>query len=195
MEQNHQDLPDKRYYPFNDVIMTDTVSEQAKNRKLIRFIVFNGIVAALYVVLTYFLAPISYGPIQARISEVMTVFPIFSWGMIPGVTLGCLISNLLNPDNLGPVDIIGGTLATLLAGWLSYLIGKKNKWLGIIPPVVCNGLIVGGYLPFLLFDTVTWQEVVLTMLSVAGGEAAVLVVLGLPLVAVIEKTGLKSKLP
>ena len=175
--------------------MTDTISKQARNRKLIRFIVFNGIVAALYVVLTYFLAPISYGPIQARISEVMTVFPIFSWGMIPGVTLGCLISNLLNPDNLGPVDIIGGTIATLLAGYLSYLIGKKNKWLGIIPPVVCNGLIVGGYLPFLLFDTVTWQEVVLTMLSVAGGEAAVLVVLGLPLVAVIEKTGLKSKLP
>ena len=62
--------------------MTDTISEQTKNRKLIRFIVFNGIVAALYVVLTYFLAPISYGPIQARISEVMTVFPIFSWGMI-----------------------------------------------------------------------------------------------------------------
>lgn len=175
--------------------MTDNISRQAKNRKLIRFIVFNGIVAALYVVLTYFLAPISYGPIQERISEVMTVFPVFSWGMIPGVTLGCLISNLLNPDNLGPVDIIGGTLATLLAGYLSYLIGRKNKWLGIIPPVVCNGLIVGGYLPFLLFDTVTWQEVVLTMLSVAGGEAAVLVVLGLPLVAVIEKTGLKSKLP
>ena len=93
------------------------------------------------------------------------------------------------------MDIIGGTLATLIAGLLSYFIGKKNKWLGIIPPVVCNGLIVGGYLPFLLFDTVTWQEVVLTMLSVAGGEAAVLVVLGLPLVAVIEKTGLKSKLP
>ena len=172
-----------------------TESGQSKNRRRIKFVVFNGIVAALYVVFTAPFANIAYGPIQVRIAEVMTVFPIFSWGMIPGVTLGCLISNLLNPDNLGPVDIIGGTLATLIAGLLSYFIGKKNKWLGIIPPVVCNGLIVGGYLPFLLFDTVTWQEVVLTMLSVAGGEAAVLVVLGLPLVAVIEKTGLKSKLP
>lgn len=115
--------------------------------------------------------------------------------MIPGLAVGCLVSNLLNPENLGPVDIIGGTLATVLAGVVSAVIGKKNKWLGIIPPVLFNGLIVGGYLPFLLFDTVTWKEVVFTMLTVAGGEAAVLVVLGLPLIAVMEKTGLKNKLP
>lgn len=178
--------------------MTDNVSEQARNKKRIRFIVFNGIIAALYVVLTYFLAPISYGPVQARISEVITVFPIFSGATIPGVALGCLISNLINPDNLGPVDIIGGTLATVIAGVFSFLIGKKNKWLGIIPPVIANGLIVGGYLPFLLVDpgsTVSVQTVLLTMLSVAGGEAAVMVVLGLPLVTVIEKTDLKKKLP
>jgi len=178
--------------------MTENSSNSAGNRKRIRFVVFNGIIAALYVVLTYFLAPISYGPIQARVSEVMTIFPVFSGATIPGVALGCLISNLLNPENLGPVDIIGGTLATVIAGVLSCLIGKKNKWLGIIPPVVANGIIVGGYLPFLLVDpgsTVTAQAVLLTMLSVAGGEAAVMVVLGLPLVAVLEKTGLKSKLP
>ena len=170
-------------------------SDQARNTDLIRFIVYNGIVAALYIVLTYFLAPISYGPLQARISEAMTVFPIFSFNMIPGLTIGCLVSNLINPDNLGPVDIIGGTLATLIAGIFSRIIGKKNMWLGIIPPVVSNGIIVGGYLPFLLFDTVTWQEVLFTMLTVAAGEAAVLIVLGLPLVAVIGKTGLKNKLP
>lgn len=170
-------------------------SEQARNKDLIRFIVYNGIVAALYIVPTYFLAPISYGPLQARISEAMTVFPIFSFNMIPGLTIGCLVSNLINPDNLGPVDIIGGTLATLIAGIFSRIIGKKNMWLGIIPPIVANGIIVGGYLPFLLFDTVTWQEVLLTMLSVAAGEAVVLVVIGLPLVAVIGKTGLKNKLP
>ena len=170
-------------------------STQADNKRNIRFVVFNGIIAALYVVLTYFLAPISYGPIQARVSEIMTVFPIFSCATIPGLTVGCLISNLINPENLGPVDIIGGTLATLLAGISSYLIGKKNKWLGIIPPVVFNGLIVGGYLPFLLFDTVTVESVLLTMLTVAGGEAVVLIVLGLPLVTLIEKTGLKNKLP
>ena len=175
--------------------MARSISQQEKNRNLIRFVVFNGIAAALYIVLTYFLAPISYGPVQARISEAMTVFPIFSFNMIPGLAVGCLVSNLINPDSLGPVDIIGGTLATVIAGIFSRSIGKKNMWLGIIPPVVSNGIIVGGYLPFLLFDTVTWQEVLFTMLTVAAGEAAVLIVLGLPLVAVIGKTGLKNKLP
>ncbi len=175
--------------------MARSISQQKKNRNLIRFVVFNGIAAALYIVLTYFLAPISYGPVQARISEAMTVFPIFSFNMIPGLAVGCLVSNLINPDSLGPVDIIGGTLATVIAGIFSRIIGKKNMWLGIIPPVVSNGIIVGGYLPFLLFDTVTWQEVLFTMLTVAAGEAAVLIVLGLPLVAVIGKTGLKNKLP
>lgn len=175
--------------------MARSISQQEKNRNLIRFVVFNGIAAALYIVLTYFLAPISYGPVQARISEAMTVFPIFSFNMIPGLAVGCLVSNLINPDSLGPVDIIGGTLATVIAGIFSRIIGKKNMWLGIIPPVVSNGIIVGGYLPFLLFDTVTWQEVLFTMLTVAAGEAAVLIVLGLPLVALIGKTGLKNKLP
>jgi len=175
--------------------MARSIAQQKKNRNLIRFVVFNGIAAALYIVLTYFLAPISYGPVQARISEAITVFPIFSFNMIPGLAVGCLVSNLINPDSLGPVDIIGGTLATVIAGVFSRIIGKKNMWLGIIPPVVSNGIIVGGYLPFLLFDTVTWQEVLVTMLTVAAGEAAVLIVLGLPLVAVIGKTGLKNKLP
>lgn len=178
--------------------MTSTETNQSKSKKSIRFVVFNGIIAALYVVLTYMLAPISYGPVQARVSEVLTIFPIFSGATISGVALGCVISNIINPENLGPVDIIGGTLATVIAGVFSYLIGKKNKWLGIIPPIVANGLIVGGYLPFLLVDpgsTVTVQTVLFTMLTVAAGEAAVMAVLGLPLIAVIKNTGLKNKLP
>ncbi len=176
--------------------MTDT--NQSKNRKRIKFVVFNGIVAALYVVFTAPFANIAYGPIQVRVAEVMTVFPIFSWGMILGVTLGCFIANLVNPGNLGPVDIIGGTLATLIAGILSYFIGKKNNWLGLIPPVLINGLIVGGYLPFLLVDsrsTVTLDAVIISMLSVAGSEAVLLIVLGIPLMLVMEKTGLKNRLP
>ena len=178
--------------------MAEKGIRQSNNRKRIKFIVFNGIVAALYVVFTAPFANIAYGPIQVRIAEVMTVFPIFSWGMIPGVTLGCFIANLINPGNLGPVDIIGGTLATLIAGILSYLLGKKSVWLGLIPPVLINGIIVGGYLPFLLMDqgsTVTVQAVLVSMLSVAGSEAVLLIVLGIPLILVMEKTGLKNKLP
>ena len=168
-----------------------------KNRLMIRFVVLNGLIAGLYVVFTLPFANIAYGPIQFRLAEVLTVFPAFSALTIPGVTLGCFIANLINPNNLGPVDIIGGTLATLIAGFLSWLIGKKKKPLGIIPPIVFNGLIVGGYLPFLLVDkgsAVTAQAVGISMLSVAGSEAVLLVVLGLPLIAVISKTKLKEML-
>ncbi|MCR5287247.1 MAG: QueT transporter family protein [Saccharofermentans sp.] len=167
------------------------------NKKMIRFVVLNGLIAGLYVVFTLPFANIAYGPIQFRLAEVLTVFPAFSALTIPGVTLGCFIANLINPNNLGPVDIIGGTLATLIAGYFSWLIGKKKKPLGIIPPIVFNGLIVGGYLPFLLVDegsTVTAQAVGISMLSVAGSEAVLLVVLGLPLIAVISKTKLKDML-
>jgi len=167
------------------------------NKKMIKFVVLNGLIAGLYVVFTLPFANIAYGPIQFRLAEVLTVFPAFSALTIPGVTLGCFIANLINPNNLGPVDIIGGTLATLIAGYFSWLIGKKKKPLGIIPPIVFNGLIVGGYLPFLLVDegsTVTAQAVGISMLSVAGSEAVLLVVLGLPLIAVISKTKLKDML-
>lgn len=166
-----------------------------QNRKRIRFVVVNGLTAALYVVFTAPFANIAYGPLQVRIAEVLAVLPAFSAGTIPGVTVGCFLANLLNPNNLGPVDIIGGTLATLIAGILSWVIGKKNKLLGIIPPVVVNGLIVGGYLPFLLVDgssSVTAQAVGLNMLLVAGSEAALLGVLGLPLMAMINKTKIKD---
>ncbi len=172
-------------------------TSREKNRKRIKFIVINGLIAAIYVVLTAPFANIAYGPIQVRIAEVLTVLPIFLAATIPGVTLGCFIANLINPNNLGPVDIIGGSLATLIAGVLSWLIGKKNKPLGIIPPIAVNGLIVGGYLPFLLVDegsTVTAQAVGISMLSVAGSEAALLVVLGLPLIAIIAKTKIKDLL-
>ena len=168
-----------------------------ENKKMIKFIVINGLLAGLYVVFTLPFANIAYGPIQFRLAEVLTVFPIFSAGTMPGVTLGCFIANLINPNNLGPVDIIGGTLATLIAGYFSWLIGKKNKPLGIIPPIVFNGLIVGGYLPFLIVDpgsTVTVQAIGISMLSVAGSEAVLLVVLGLPLIAVIAKTKIKDLL-
>ena len=172
-------------------------TSREKNKKMIKFVVLNGLIAGLYVVFTLPFANVAYGPIQFRLEEVLTVFPIFSVATIPGVTLGCFLANLLNPDNLGPVDIIGGTVATLIAGFFSWLIGKKNKPLGIIPPIVFNGLIVGGYLPFLLVaqgSTVTVEAVVFSMLSVAGSEAVLLVVLGLPLIAVIAKTKIKDLL-
>ena len=160
------------------------------NKKRIRLIVYSGIIAALYVVLTLPMAQFAFGPIQFRLAEVLTVLPAFAAGYIPGISLGCFLANLLNPNNLGPVDIIGGTVATILAGIFSRILGKKNKILGIIPPVSFNGLIVGGYLPFLLLDEgseVTAAAVGLSMFEVAASEAVLLVIVGIPFILLIEK--------
>lgn len=167
------------------------------NKKRINLVVYSGITAALYVVLTMLVAPIAYGPIQCRISEVLTILPAFSMGYVPGVSLGCLLANLFNPaGNLGPIDVIGGTLATVIAGVFSRILGKKNKILAIIPPIVANGLIVGGYLPFLLVDDtseITAAVVGISMLEVAASEAVLLIVVGIPLILLINKTSrLKS---
>ena len=161
------------------------------NKKRIRLVVYLGVLAALYVVLTLPVAQFAFGPIQFRLAEALTVLHIFAFGYIPGVSLGCFLANLLNPSNLGPVDIIGGTAAILIAGILSRLIGKRNKFLGIIPPVLVNGLIVGGYLPFLLLDPgseITGAAVIVSMLEIAVSEAFVMMIIGIPLMLIITHT-------
>lgn len=167
------------------------------NSLRIRRIVFSGVIAALYIVLTLPFAQFAYGPVQFRLAELLTILPCFTGCAIPGVTIGCFIANLLNPSALGPIDIIGGSIATLLAAVLSRVITSKtkHKWLGIIPPIVINGLIVGGYLAFLLVDgPVGLVAVVISMLSVAASEAVLLIVLGLPFIAIIKRTKLGSYL-
>ena len=97
------------------------------SKKRIRLIVYSGVIAALYVVLTLPIAQFAFGPVQFRLAESLTILPVFAFGYIPGLSLGCFLANLLNPSNLGPVDIIGGTAATLIAGFLSRILGKKNS--------------------------------------------------------------------
>ena len=163
----------------------------------IRTIVYTGVVAALYVVLTLPFAQVAYGPVQFRMAEALTILPVFGLRFIPSVSLGCLIANVLNPGSLGPVDIIFGTLATFIAGFGSRWIGKKKDVLGIIPPIIANGLIVGFYLPFLLVDegsSVKGSAILISMGEVALSEAVVMVLIGLPLLLVIKRTSLKDKL-
>jgi len=176
---------------------TPELSPVKKNQNKIKLVVFSGVIAALYVVLTLPIAQFAYGPIQFRLAEVLTILPAFSMNWIPGVTIGCLLANLLNPQNLGPIDIIFGSVATLVAGFGSYFIGKKNKYLSIISPIVANGIIVGFYLPFLLIDgdsKVQATAIIISMLEVAASEAVLLIVLGLPLIVLVNKTKIKDLL-
>ncbi len=86
-----------------------------KNNSL-RQLTLAAVVAALYVVLTLPFAAFSYGPLQMRLSETLTVLPAMFPATAPGLWVGCFIANFLNPDNLGPIDIFVGSAVTLIAG-------------------------------------------------------------------------------
>jgi uncharacterized membrane protein len=108
------------------------------NRIDLKYITRAAIIGAIYCALTLLLAPISYGAIQFRLSEAMTILPLMFPEAIPGLFIGCFFANILG--GLGPVDIIFGSLTTLAA---AYLTSKMpNKFLAVLPPVVLNGIIV-----------------------------------------------------
>ena len=142
----------------------------------------SGIIAALYAVLTLALPAISYG--ECRISEAMTLLPIVLPQSIPGLVVGCLVSNLLSP--VGAADIVFGTLATLVAAVGTYAL-RKNRLLAALCPVVSNGLIVGAML-----SVVYGLPFALTALQVAVGEAVAVYVLGFALLAALKKVDLSK---
>ena len=102
-----------------------------------------GILAALYVALTYAVLPLASGAIQMRVSEALCILPIYSSYAIPGVTLGCFLANLLS--GCAPMDVVFGTLATLLGAVGTRLL-RRFKILPFVPPVFFNALII----PFVL---------------------------------------------
>ncbi|NLM73373.1 MAG: QueT transporter family protein [Clostridiaceae bacterium] len=146
-----------------------------------RFIVQAALIAAIYSTLTLFLKPIGYGPIQFRLAEALTVLPAIFPASIPGLFVGCLLANLLGM--FGMADVIFGSLATLLAGFSTYLLRKKTL-LYPLPPVIFNGLIVGSYVYFLYDKT---YPLALTMLFIAISEAILTYGLGIALVSFIKK--------
>ena len=110
-----------------------------KNRKT-AFMTQAAMIAAIYVVLTYLFAPFSFGEIQVRIAESLTILPLFTPAAIPGLFIGCLIGNILGGAILP--DIIFGSLATLIGAVFTFLLRNQNKFLGPVPPIVANTLIV-----------------------------------------------------
>ena len=113
--------------------------------KNVLFVAQAALIAAIYVVLTYFISAfhLASGAIQVRISEALTVLPYFTPAAIPGLAVGCLLSNLLT--GCLPMDVVFGSLATLIGAFGSYLL-RQYKWLVPLPPIIANTLIV----PFVL---------------------------------------------
>ena len=146
---------------------------------LIRQIALSAAIAALYAELTIAVAPISYGPVQFRIAEAMTLLPFMLPEAIPGLFIGCLIANLFS--GFGLIDVVFGSAATLIAGWITYKM--PNLWLAAVPPVLLNALIVGGYLAF-----ITETPMVITMLYIGGSEAIICFALGIPLCKLLKSS-------
>ena len=163
-----------------------------KNTSL-RDIVFSALVGALYVVLCYFgnIFGLNFGVIQCRFAEALTVLPFLCPATAWCLFAGCILSNLLSPYGLP--DLIFGSLATLLAGLLTARC--RSQWLAPLPPVLLNGLIVGALLAWYETGfTAAFPGVFLfNALSVGISELLVCCILGLPLLAVLTKTGIFSK--
>ena len=118
------------------------------------FITHAAAIAAIYVVLTLIFAPISYGEVQVRISEALTILPFFTPAAIPGLFIGCLIANFLGGSII--LDVIFGSIATLIGAAGTYLL-RNNRWLAPLPPIISNTIIVPlvlrygyGVLPMLM---------------------------------------------
>ena len=151
-----------------------------KTKLSTRRLLQGALIAAIYAVLTILLAPISYGPMQVRISEALTILPALTPVGIPGLTVGCLLANLLGP--YGIFDVVFGTLATLIATIGSYLL-RDHDWLVPLPPVIANAIIVGGMLHFAYGVPGLWA----CMGWVGLGELIACYVIGLPLLKFLKK--------
>ena len=146
------------------------------------FITQSALIAALYVVLTMIVAPIAFGPIQFRVSEVLCVLPYFLTSAVPGVTIGCFLANLL--CGAATLDVVFGSIATLIGAVGSYYLGKKNKWLVCIPPILSNTIIVPWVLRYAYGST---DLIPYAMLTVGIGEILAIGVLGNILLVTLER--------
>ncbi|NOW07706.1 QueT transporter family protein [Clostridium beijerinckii] len=155
------------------------------NNNTVKRLVKTAIIAALYAVITLVLAPISYGPIQFRVSEIMVLLAFFDPFYIVGLTLGCFIANILGPNGLA--DIIFGTLATFISVYAVSITERfvKNKKTSLIIaslwPTIFNGVIIGWMLNYI------YQfPLVLSIGEVAVGEFVVVTIVGVPIVRLLQ---------
>lgn len=140
--------------------------------------------AAVYVALTFAFAWCSFGTVQFRVAEMLTVLPYCMPSSIVSLTVGCLISNLLS--TLGPLDLIVGTAATFLGACLTALCRRWNLiLLAPLPPVLTNAVMVSWLIVFQA-GTVTWSAWFATALSVGFGQLVCCYGLGLPLLFLLK---------
>ncbi len=161
-----------------------------KQPSLIKFLTKAATFAALYATLTLVLAPFAFGAVQFRLSEALCVLPFIIPEAIPGLFVGCIISNLFTPNFL-ILDVVFGSLATLAAAYLTYLCSKipKGFYLAPLPPVVMNALVIGLVIAYgeTGGNQAFLSSFCFNALSIGISEAVVTYVFGLPLLHITKK--------
>ena len=156
-----------------------------KNKSTL-YLTEGAMIAALYVVLTLIFAPISFGEVQIRISEALTILPFFTPAAVPGLFVGCLIANMIGGAVV--LDIVFGSIATLIGAIGTYLLRKNNRFLAPVPPIVSNTIIV----PLILYYGYGVNlPIPLMMLTVGAGEVVSAGLFGLVLQTALLKSNMR----
>ena len=194
--------------------MKDTVLKGARSA-CVTAIAETGLVAAVYAACTLvallLLQELAWGPVQFRISEALVVLAVLTPSAVPGLTIGCVIANLgsmviSGTGALGLLDVVFGSLATFLGALWCRKFADRPKW-ALLGPVLANAIIVPAYLPLLLqgagFYTIPFTNIALDgayvpmylfgLITTGIGEACVVYILGLPLLAALRKAKVFAK--
>jgi len=152
-----------------------------KNKGVL-FLTQAAMIAAIYVVLTFVFKPISFGEVQVRIAEALTILPVFTPAAIPGLFIGCLLGNTISAAALP--DIIFGSLATLIGALGTYMLRKQKPIIAILPPIISNVIII----PFILrYAYAVPFAIPLLMLFILVGQVISCLGLGLLLHKALDK--------
>ncbi|MBC2576872.1 QueT transporter family protein [Peptostreptococcus canis] len=145
----------------------------------VKSMVIQSMVAAIYAVITWAIPSLSYGPIQFRISEVMTLLAFFNPQYIIGLTVGCALSNIFS--SLGMIDIIVGTFASFLAAFVMSKI--KNIWIASLMPAL-SAIIIGAEIVFVSPEPISYY-VITTQIAIS--EFIIVTLVGVPLFKILSK--------
>ena len=161
-----------------------------KKRSDLRKLTLCAVIAALYAAITILTAPLSYGLVQFRLSEALVVLCALEPILGVGITVGCFLANLFSTVTV--LEVVVGTAATALA--CLWTAGCKRLWLLPLPNVLCNALLVGGMLAFVLFPENIPMGFAIAAVQVGFGELVVMYVLGLPLYHFVNRSRAMQRL-
>jgi len=162
-----------------------------------------AMIAGLYAALTLAIPILSYGIVQFRISEALTILPVFTTTAIPGLAIGCAIANLIGffigANPVGLIDALFGSAASLIAAVLTYIISKKIKGFSRyvlipLPAILINALVVGFEITYFFMGTTEFSVMLINAGTVLVGQTVICYGLGVPLLILIEKNKFLQKI-